>query len=124
VEGVDQHRATGLLTSAPRPRPGAISLVARYSPTTAFFPPFSLFDHCARVVRVCLLCACRAAVRCVAWRCGEQRGEGAQIAAASQGQPTEAEHATCTRCIRPATRVYPQPLHGLHLRSRPLILPR
>ncbi|ELR21943.1 ankyrin repeat-containing protein [Acanthamoeba castellanii str. Neff] len=29
AEGVDHHRATGLLSSAPRPRPGAISLVAR-----------------------------------------------------------------------------------------------
>jgi len=63
VEGVDQHRATGLLSSAPRPRPGAISLVARYSPTTTFFPPFSLFDHCARVVRVCVS---RGALRCLA----------------------------------------------------------
>lgn len=61
AEGVDHHRATGLLSSAPRPRPGAISLVARYRPIfyQSFLSP-SLF-----LMRV------RVALCCVVWRCGE-----------------------------------------------------
>jgi hypothetical protein len=56
AEGVDHHRATGLLSSAPRPRPGAISLVARYRP---------IFYHSFLSPSLFLTTVCVCVSRCV-----------------------------------------------------------